>query len=138
MPEPIDSIASARILEHYQAVSSLGAGVLVRGVKQPSRIVDTVQISQEAREKLRQFNQAKRDGELCRERRRREQDEALKNSLEVLELGAEASREAVRKAYHHLMHHYHPDKYAHLPAEFRKLAEAKARQIIKAYETLGE
>ncbi len=138
MPKPIDSISGARILEQYQVVSSLGAGAPARGAKQPSRIVDTVQISREAREKLQQFDQAERDRELHRERRRQEQDEALKNSLEVLELGAEASRETVRKAYHHLMHHYHPDKYAHLPAEFRKLAEMKARQIIKAYETLTE
>jgi len=60
MPKPIDSIASARILAQYQVVSSLGAGAPARGAKQPLRIVDTVQISQEAREKLQQFDQAER------------------------------------------------------------------------------
>ncbi len=118
MPKPIDSIASARIRAQYQMVSSLWTGAPARGAKQPLRIVDTLQISQEARDKLQQFVQAERDRDRYRERRRRDQDEALKNSLEVLELGEEASREAPRKAYHHLMRHYHPDRYAHLPAEF--------------------
>jgi DnaJ-class molecular chaperone len=48
----------------------------------------------------------------------------------------DAPREMIRSAYHRLMRHYHPDKYAQLPSEFRELAETKTQQIIEAYEKL--
>ncbi len=67
---------------------------------------------------------------------RKEQDEALKRSFEVLELRTAAPPEVIKNAYHHLLRNYHPDKYSHLPPEFRKLAESKAQQIIEAYNKL--
>ena len=140
MPEPITSLPSTKILESYRSITSLRtiAPPAVRVSKHPAPFSDTVQISEEAREKLRQSNQTKQDDYLHQEQMRREQDEALKRSLEVLELGAEASKATIRRAYRHLMCNYHPDKYSHLPPEFRKLAEMKARQIVEAYDRLTE
>lgn len=42
----------------------------------------------------------------------------------------------VRKAFRALMVQYHPDKVAHLAAEFRELAEKKSRQITEAWEKI--
>ena len=42
----------------------------------------------------------------------------------------------VRKAFRALMTQYHPDKVAHLAAEFRALAEQKSRQITEAWERI--
>lgn len=40
----------------------------------------------------------------------------------------------VKKAYRELLAKYHPDKVNHLGDEFRKIAEQKTREIVKAYE----
>ena len=138
MPEPIGSVSTARIIESYRSITSLGRAVPseTRAPKRPAQMKDTVQISKDAREKLRLLNQSKRDDQKRQEHLRTEQDEAIKRSLELLELGADTSKEAIRSAYHHLMRNYHPDRYFHLPPEFRKLAEFKAKQIIEAYDNL--
>ena len=138
MPDPISSIASGKILENYRRITSWGARAPsgTGDAKHSGPVSDTIQISREAREKLRLLEQAQRNDRILREELRREQDEALKRSLEVLELGTGAPPEAIRNAYHHLLRNYHPDKYSHLPPEFRKLAENKAQQIIEAYSRL--
>jgi DnaJ-domain-containing protein 1 len=138
MPEPIGSLSTARIIESYRCITSLGRAVPSenRVPKHPVRIKDTVQISEKAREELRLLNQAKRDDQERQEHLRSEQDEAIKRSLDLLEVGADASKEAIRSAYHHLIRNYHPDRYFHLPPEFRKLAELKAKEIIEAYDNL--
>ena len=138
MPEPISSIASGKILENYRRITSWGtrAPAGAAGAKHPAPVSDTVRISQEAREKLRLAEQAQRNDRIRREELRREQDEALKRSLEVLELQTGAPLEVIRNAYRHLLRNYHPDKYSHLPPEFRQLAESKAQQIIGAYNKL--
>lgn len=140
MPEPISSFPSAKVLERYRTITCLRmeAPPVKRAAKRQARPSDTVQISEEARERLRQYNEAKRDDGLQQEQMRRERDEAIRRSLEVLELGVESSKEVIRRAYRHLMGNYHPDKYSHLPPEFRELAERKARQIIDAYARLNE
>ena len=138
MPEPIRSAATARIIDNYRSITSLGlpAHPDTRELKHPVKVTDMVRISQEARERLKLLNQAKRDEVIRHQHLRREQDEAIKRSLELLELGADASKTAIRNAYHHLMRNYHPDRYSHLPPEFRELAESKAKQIIEAYDNL--
>lgn len=44
----------------------------------------------------------------------------------------------VRKAYYQAIQRYHPDKYAQLPAEFRRVAERKTRELHLAYHRLME
>jgi hypothetical protein len=87
MPEPISSSTSGNILENYQKISSCGtrtrSGACV--TRHPKPVFDTVQISQEAREKLRVTEHAQRNDRIRREELLRKQDEALKRSLEVLE-----------------------------------------------------
>jgi DnaJ-class molecular chaperone len=51
-----------------------------------------------------------------------------------LEPGAEAAE--IRAAYRRLAAQYHPDKVAHLGAEFQRLAEQKFKTIQAAYEQL--
>ena len=129
---------AAKILENYRTITALGHPEHsdTRTPKHPVQVTDTIRISQEAREQLKLLNQAKRDNFVRQQHLRREQDEEIRRSLELLELGADAPRAAIRNAYHHLMRNYHPDRYSHLPPEFRKLAESKAKQIIEAYDNL--
>jgi len=53
-------------------------------------------------------------------------------------LGVEqgASQSEIRKAFHQRMSEYHPDKVSALGAELRELADAKSKQINRAYEQL--
>lgn len=51
-----------------------------------------------------------------------------------LERGADAAE--IRAAYRRLAAQYHPDKVAHLGAEFQRLAEQKFKAIQAAYEQL--
>ena len=55
----------------------------------------------------------------------------------VLGVQRGATRAEVKAAYKERMREYHPDKVAHLGAELRALAEAKAKQINAAFEALG-
>lgn len=54
----------------------------------------------------------------------------------VLGLKPGASPEEIHKAYREMIAQYHPDKVQHLGAEFRQLAEEKAKEIQRAYELL--
>jgi DnaJ-class molecular chaperone len=47
-----------------------------------------------------------------------------------------ATPSAVREAYRRKMREYHPDKVVNLGIELRDLAEAKAKEINRAYEEI--
>ncbi|MDR2452553.1 MAG: J domain-containing protein [Candidatus Accumulibacter sp.] len=52
---------------------------------------------------------------------------------EILGVSPDASMEEIRQAYRTLMSQYHPDKVASLGEDLKKLAEAKSREITRAY-----
>ncbi len=54
----------------------------------------------------------------------------------VLGLAEGASQEEIKKAYRELVKKFHPDVVAHLGEEFRRLSEAKMKEITQAYEKL--
>ena len=51
----------------------------------------------------------------------------------VLEIGRDASDDEVRKAYRRMSMKHHPDKVAHLGAEFQKTATEKFQRVNAAY-----
>ena len=55
---------------------------------------------------------------------------------EVLGVKVGASTEEIRRAFHRLAIHYHPDKVHHLGAEFASIAEEKFLKLKEAYEVL--
>ena len=57
-------------------------------------------------------------------------------ALEVLGLGAGASKAEVVTAYRRLARTYHPDKVAHLAPEAREFAEERMKEINAAYSEL--
>lgn len=57
-------------------------------------------------------------------------------ALEILGLEPGASAASIKKAYRRLVLQYHPDKVAHLGAEFRHIAEEKTKEINVAYALL--
>jgi DnaJ-domain-containing protein 1 len=134
----VRTIPGTGILENYKKISMLGpcSGSGTQDPKPRARIVDTIQISQEAREKSRLLIQANSEEQVRQGQLRRDQDQAIRKSFEVLEVGVNTPSKDLKKAYYHLMRNYHPDKYSHLPPEFRELAEAKAKQIVAAYRKL--
>jgi uncharacterized membrane protein YkvA (DUF1232 family) len=56
---------------------------------------------------------------------------------EVLGIKVNATRAEIKKAYRQLINQYHPDKFAHLGAEFEKVAQDRTRRIVEAYEKLS-
>ncbi|MBN7136948.1 hypothetical protein A7A76_19595 [Lysobacter enzymogenes] len=54
----------------------------------------------------------------------------------VLGLDSEASDADIDKAYRRLISQYHPDRYVNDPADIRQRAEAKARDINRAYDRI--
>ena len=54
----------------------------------------------------------------------------------LLEISPQASPEEIKTAYRRAVTRYHPDKVAHLGAEFQELAHKKLLAIQQAYETL--
>jgi curved DNA-binding protein CbpA len=59
-----------------------------------------------------------------------------KESHEILEVAPNASPEEIHRAFRRLAAQYHPDKVAHLGAEFGELAEARFKEIQQAYDHL--
>jgi DnaJ-domain-containing protein 1 len=57
-------------------------------------------------------------------------------ALEVLGLGPTADAESIERAFRERSRTCHPDKVAHLDAEFQALAERKFRRLRAAYELL--
>ena len=54
----------------------------------------------------------------------------------ALGLDSEASDADIDKAYRRLISQYHPDRYANDPPDIRQRAEAKAREINRAYDRI--
>jgi DnaJ-domain-containing protein 1 len=52
----------------------------------------------------------------------------------ILGVSADASIDAIRRAYRQRIAEYHPDKVAGLGAELRELAERKSKEINLAYD----
>ncbi len=54
----------------------------------------------------------------------------------VLGISPGAAKEEIQSAYRKLASQYHPDKVAHLGAEFQQLAEKRFKEIQQAYEKI--
>jgi DnaJ-class molecular chaperone len=97
---------------------------------------DTVQFSQEALDRLELLKQRQTKDVLRETQTIREKDSQLEKSLKILEIDRGSSVEEIRKAYLHAIQHYHPDKHAYLPPEFRQLAEITSKRINELYSAL--
>jgi len=58
------------------------------------------------------------------------------SAYKVLEVESSASDEEVKKAYRLMAIKYHPDKVAHLGADFQKAANEKFKKVGEAYEKI--
>jgi DnaJ like chaperone protein len=56
--------------------------------------------------------------------------------FKTLGIDRSASQEDIKQAYRHLAGKYHPDKVEHLGEEFKALAEARFKDIQRAYQEL--
>jgi DnaJ like chaperone protein len=69
--------------------------------------------------------------------RRRQATQAYESDAHhyaVLGLEPGADMETIKKSYRRLSMQYHPDKVAHLGAEFKQVAEEKMKEINAAYD----
>lgn len=96
---------------------------------------DSVQISNEAQQKSREFflemlkgSWVATTGSQCNQPR---------GGVDIFKLPANATKDQIRKAYIAAIKKYHPDKFADLCPEFQKLAEEKSKQINLAYRKLN-
>ena len=60
-------------------------------------------------------------------------NEDKRDPYTVLGISPGSNREEIQSAYRKLANQYHPDKVAHLGAEFQALAEKKFKEIQEAY-----
>jgi len=58
------------------------------------------------------------------------------NAYKILEIEKNATPDEIKRAYRKMAKKYHPDKVEHLGEEHKKGAEAKFREVQKAYEKL--
>lgn len=58
------------------------------------------------------------------------------NAYDILEIGADATDQEIRKAYYRLAKLHHPDRVAHLGEAYQQQAKEKFQRIQKAYETI--
>ncbi len=58
------------------------------------------------------------------------------NAYKILEINSSASVNEIKKAYRKMAKKYHPDKVEHLGEAHKKGAEAKFKEVLKAYEHL--
>ena len=130
MPE---TAGVARIIETYYTRSYTTYRNL--GGQSSTSSKDSVQISKEALDKFRKL-QENQNGEQSQNEQAASNESDLKESLSILDLGSGADAAQVRKAYIYAVNKYHPDKFANMPPEFRKLAEEKTKQINTAYDRL--
>jgi len=127
MSEPV---RIARITEAY----STNTNVSYRPRRLPDcPFRDTVQISEEAQEKSKEFWLNIK--EQSSSEKPSPQTEAG-NGIEVLNLSANATMDQIRRAYLAAIKQYHPDNFAGFSPEFLKLAEEKSKQINLAYKKL--
>jgi len=98
-----------------------------------NRFEDTLQISREAYEKSREYMMRLKNDASSDQSSSQPQ---VGNSLEILSLPPDATKDQIRRAYLGAIKLYHPDKFAGLCSEFRSLAEEKSKQINMAYENL--
>jgi DnaJ-domain-containing protein 1 len=127
MPE---TIKAARIVETYYTRSYTmyrNLGGQAPGAR------DSVHISKEALEKFRRFKENQNSEQTEEQAASTEPD--LEESLNILQC-TKANPAQVRKAYLSAINRYHPDKFANMPPEFRKLAEEKTKEINTAYDRL--
>jgi len=127
MSEPV---RFARIAEAY----STNTNVYYRPRSQPDcPSGDTVQISEEAQEKSREF--------LLKLKKEPSSDQPSARSQtgkgpDILRLPPSATMDQIRRAYLGAIKQYHPDNFTNLPPEFLKLAEEKCNEINLAYQKL--
>jgi hypothetical protein len=60
-----------------------------------------------------------------------------KNHYEVLEVGAAAPADEIKRAFRHQIARYHPDKVQHLGKEFQDMAAGRAAELTEAYRVLS-
>ncbi|WP_322046623.1 J domain-containing protein [Paraburkholderia sp. J67] len=60
----------------------------------------------------------------------------IEEACSVLQLTRPFTTEQLRAAYRQRMSQYHPDKVSSLAPEFRELAEAKSKEINRAFDLL--
>lgn len=94
---------------------------------------DTVHISREAEEKSREYMMKLKEESSSEQSSPKLQDG---DDPDILYLPTNATRDQIRRAYLGAIKQYHPDKFAGLCPEFRKLAEEKCKEIILAYQKL--
>jgi DnaJ like chaperone protein len=94
---------------------------------------DTVQISREAQEKSKEFMMKLKEESSSDQPSPKRQPG---DDPDILYLPTNATRDQIRRAYLGAIKQYHPDKFASLCPEFRKLAEEKCKEIILAYQKL--
>ena len=58
------------------------------------------------------------------------------NAYKILEIDNSASIDEIKKAYRKMAKKFHPDKVEHLGEAHKKGAEAKFKEVVKAYEQL--
>ncbi|MBQ0769642.1 MAG: TerB family tellurite resistance protein [Bizionia sp.] len=58
------------------------------------------------------------------------------NAYKILEITKEATANEIKQAYRKMVKKYHPDKVEHLGEEHKKGAEAKFKEVQKAYEQI--
>jgi hypothetical protein len=57
---------------------------------------------------------------------------------ELLDVGATASADEIKRAFRREIAKYHPDKVQHLGREFQEIAAVKAAELTQAYKTLSD
>ncbi|MBU2575395.1 MAG: DnaJ domain-containing protein [Elusimicrobia bacterium] len=56
----------------------------------------------------------------------------------VLGVARNASLDEIKHAYRELANKYHPDKVSHLGDEFKKIADKRFKEIVRAYQELTQ
>ncbi|MDR3570348.1 MAG: DnaJ domain-containing protein [Syntrophobacteraceae bacterium] len=110
-----------------------------RGAAGPSD--DRVQISSEGLQKSKEFLAQVNDQIYSKEYVSTSQEDVSTSrpagdNLEILNLSSSASLDQIHRAYVSAIKQYHPDNFNRYSPEFKKLAEEKSKQIIRAYENL--